>query len=379
MAAPDRASSGGLVGWQVATLRGVPVIISRSWLMVAVVIVLLFGPRLEAQLPTLGVLAYLVAGLYAVLLLLSVLVHEAAHALVGQRVGYRVQRIVANLWGGHTAYDHGNEQSPGASALVAVVGPLANGAMAGLGWVLLPAAPNQVIELLLIAFTWSNAFVGIFNLLPGLPLDGGFLVEAVVWRLTGSRSRGTIVAGWAGRAAAVILVGWFAVLPLLQGTRPPLVTVVGVLFIAMFMWLGATSSIRSAQGAARISGVRLEQITIPVRVVDDRAPLSQVPDGVAVVASPERGLWGLIDAQASESVPDGERRDVATSAVAVAQPQGWVVDVIDPYGDILPVISALRDLRAEQVIVTYAQGTQIAGLVRAQDMLDALSRANRRS
>ena len=86
-------------GLKIATLRGVPVYIGRSWPIIALVIVALFGPQVARLHPEWGAGAYLLAAAYAVLLLVSVLAHEAAHAVVGQACGYRVNRIVADLWG----------------------------------------------------------------------------------------------------------------------------------------------------------------------------------------------------------------------------------------------------------------------------------------
>lgn len=92
-------------GLKIATLRGVPVYIGRTWPLIASVIVALFGPQVHRLHPEWGLGGYLLALAYAVLLLVSVLFHEAAHALAGQACGYRVNRIVADLWGGHTTYD----------------------------------------------------------------------------------------------------------------------------------------------------------------------------------------------------------------------------------------------------------------------------------
>lgn len=352
--------------------------IGPSWPVVAIVIVLLFGPRLEAQLPTLGVRAYVVAALYALLLLLSVLVHEAAHALVGQQQGYRVQRIVADLWGGHTAYDQG-DSTPGASALVAVVGPLANGVLALGGWALLQfMAPGGVPELLVIAFTWSNGFVALFNLLPGLPLDGGFLVEALVWRMSGSRSTGSVVAGWCGRVAAVLVVVWAIALPLVLGLSPTLVTVAGGVFLATFMWFGATSAIRSGRGRAVISRVRLADLMATVAILPDSTPVADLPPGGVVVHNAARGAWGLIDPDALAAVPSESRATVPARAVAAAQPPGWVVRVEDAGGDVLPVVAAVQESGPPVVLVLAERPARTAGVVRTDDLRDALSQAERR-
>src|SRR3954467_13484818 len=91
-------------GLKVATLGGVPVYIGRTWPVIAIITFVTFGPSISRSRPDLGIRAYLVAAAVSVLLLLSVLAHEAAHAVVAPRFGYRVNRVVAVLSGGHPAY-----------------------------------------------------------------------------------------------------------------------------------------------------------------------------------------------------------------------------------------------------------------------------------
>src|SRR5436190_10119728 len=204
-------------GWRLGTIHGIPVYIGRSWPIIAAVVILTFAPSVPT--PTGesgGVFGYAVAVAYAVLLLLSVLAHEAGHALVARRFGFRVDRVVADLWGGHTVYDSSTSR-PGTSAAISVSGPIANLALAALGYAAQAVSPNGVLGLLLGALWLTNAFVGVFNLLPGLPLDGGYLVHAVVWKVTGDRNRALIVAGWLGRIVTVAVVLWFVGRPLLLG------------------------------------------------------------------------------------------------------------------------------------------------------------------
>src|SRR5665647_1121550 len=140
MSASTQASTSPAPGWRLATIGGVPVYIGSSWPIIAVLIVATFGPQIADRRPYLGPGAYAVAAAYAVLLLISVLAHEAAHAVVATRSGYRVNRVVADLWGGHTASDSSSAR-PGASALVAIAGPAANGLLALIGWLAMSAVP----------------------------------------------------------------------------------------------------------------------------------------------------------------------------------------------------------------------------------------------
>ncbi|GGK75376.1 site-2 protease family protein [Ornithinimicrobium pekingense] len=303
-----------------------PVYIGRSWFLVAAVIVLVFGPTVEA-IVGLGLLSYVVALLFALLLLLSVLAHEAAHALVAQRVGFRVSRVVADFWGGHTAHDAAGA-TPARSAAVAVVGPLANGVLALLGWWLMGVLDGGVPLLLAFAFTWANAFVAIFNLVPGLPLDGGFLLEALAWRITGDRSTATWVAGWAGRAVAVLVVLWGLSPLVLDGQRVSITRFAWVFIIALFLWQGAGQAVRAGRHGRTAARLRLGDVARPVAVVAPQTPLAEVPWEQAQlwVVQPDGGEpEALVHPATMASVPDADRARVPASAVALRMPEGWAV------------------------------------------------------
>lgn len=242
-------------GIPLGRLAGVPVYLAPSWFAIAAVVVLLFGPQVRGSLGSGALEGYLVAAAYSVLLLVSVLVHEFAHALTARALGLPVEQVVANLWGGHTQFTD-EAPTPGRSALVAVVGPLSNAALAGLGALALAAVPSHgVTRLLLVALVFSNAFVAAFNLAPGLPLDGGRVVESLVWAVTGRRWAGTLTAGWCGRVVAVAVLAWAVLLPLSQGRPPSTFTLVWGAMIALLLWQGATSAV--AVGRLRRAAARL--------------------------------------------------------------------------------------------------------------------------
>ena len=331
-------------GWRIGSVSGVPVYLGRSWALIAVVMVALFGPSVQQTLPELGGLAYLVAGSYALLLLVSVLAHEAAHALVAQRAGYRVHRIVADFWGGHTAHD-GAGGTPGGSAAVAVVGPLANAALAVLGWGLLQVLDGGVPLLLALAFTWANAVVAVFNLVPALPLDGGFLLEALVWRLTGDRHRGTLVAGWAGRGVVVLGVLWALSPLLLQGERPGLFRVLWVLLLAGFIWQGASAAVGAGRRGMAAARVQVGQVARRVGVVRPDVLLSELAwdqGGLWLTEDARGGVDGIVHPASVRRVPQEAWASTPVSAVAVRLPDGWAVpmDRRAPFEDVLAVMGS---------------------------------------
>jgi Zn-dependent protease len=320
------ATSGGH-GWRIGTLSGVPVYLGRSWVLVAVLVAALFGPTVARVLPQLGPGAYVVALAFAVLLLVSVLVHEAAHALVAQRVGFRVSRVVADFWGGHTAHD-GTGGTPGRSAAVAVVGPLSNGLLALLGWGLTGLVDGGILWLLAYAFTAANAFVAVFNLVPGLPLDGGFLLESLVWKLSGSRHLGTLVAGWFGRLVVVLLVIWVFVPVLLGGERLSLTRAFWVVLIGLFLWQGASAAIRAGRQGLIVSRRRVGDVARPVGVVGLDASAGSVDwdaQALWVVVDDAGDAVGLVDPVTLRGLTAQDRSTAGVSALTVRLPAGWAV------------------------------------------------------
>jgi Zn-dependent protease len=362
-AAPTRSP-----GWRIGHLAGTPVYIGRSWFLVAGVIIVLFGPVVQRTLPELGGWAYLVAGAFAILLLVSVLVHEAAHALVGQLSGYSVNRVVADFWGGHTAYDS-RDSTAGRSALVAIAGPMANAALAGLGWLWLQQADSGINFLLAAGFTYANAFVAAFNMLPGLPMDGGYLVDSLVWKVTGSRGTGMMVAGWSGRLMVVALAWWLIGRPLLAGRDPSLTSILWLVLLGGFLWLGASEAIKVGRARMRLEAVRVSEYLTTVVTVPAHAPLTQLPPpaGQLVLGTDSAGHpVGILDPSALSTVPRDVWDSTQIGSVLQHLPDSWVVEGT-PQDDLTDVVIAMQTAHLPMIAVRGADG-QVHGVVRASDL-----------
>jgi Zn-dependent protease len=392
-------------GWRLGAIHGIPVYLGRSWPVIAIIVVLTFGPSVPT--PTGesgGVFGYAVAVAYAVLLLVSVLAHEAGHALVARRFGFRVDRVVADLWGGHTVYDS-TASRPGTSAAISVSGPVANLALAAVGYAVQSLAPEGVVGLLLGALTLTNAFVGVFNLLPGLPLDGGYLVHALVWKVTGDRNRAQIVAGWLGRIVTVVVVLWLVGRPLLLGHPPSLFTIVWCGLIGAFLWVGATSAIRTGQSRRVIERVPLARVLRPALVVGVTEPVASVlaradggPSGgriegpprdsilrpampggfvapVVVVVGRSGEVLGIADLDAARAIDPDRQGQVPVEAVTGRQPDGWVV-VTARDGDVSGLVSAVaaRGSSAPSTLLAVTPVGEVLGTVTLADLSAAFSR-----
>ena len=309
---------------RLGTIAGAPVRLSWSWLLIAAVITLAFGPQIQRALPAIGGGAYAVALGYAVLLALSVLVHEAAHALTGRAFGQRTEEIALTLWGGHTQF-----RSPSArpldTVLTAMAGPAANLVLAGLAHLAARAVPGPSVPALLLEVTvWANLLLAAFNALPGTPLDGGRMVESAVWAATGSRARGVEAAGWAGRVVAVGVLAAVLGPPTLAGRAPDLFVVLLVAWVALTLWRGADDAVRHGRWSRRLETLRLEQVEAPAIALPEHLSVAEAlaqADGGrrAVVAVDGAGRpRGVLDLAAAAGLTPERRTTTALAAVAVA-------------------------------------------------------------
>jgi Zn-dependent protease len=359
-------------GVRIARVGGVPVYLAPSWFVIALVIVVLVGPPMAQARPDLGVLAYAYGLVQAVMLLVSVLAHEGAHAAVARAFGMPVVRIVANLWGGHTSME-AVRSSPGRMALVAIAGPAANALFAGLAFAVAPAVhgdiPGRVVEGLVII----NASLAVLNILPGMPLDGGQVVECLVWKATGDRNRGAVVAGWCGRVLTVLLVLWFAVKPLLEGGSLGYDTI-WVVLIATVLWSGATASIRRGQALARVGRIRLADVLRPASAVSATMTAEEamhLGGREVVVMDADGRLAAYVDVAHLAAVPAQVRSQTPLSAVASRQHERWVIDA-DPDGDVLEALTAMQRFGIPRGAVVH--DGRLLGVVHVGDIGEALSR-----
>jgi len=352
----------------------VPIYLAPSWLLVALVVVVSFEPAVARASDVDRPATFVVAGAFAILLLLSVLVHELAHAGAALSLGMPVKEIVATLWGGHTQFED-DAPTPGRSAAVAVVGPLSNGVLAVLGALALRGIDSGVGRLLAVALLATNAFVALFNLAPGLPLDGGRVVEALVWSVTGRRSRGSVVAGWCGRVVAVAVVLWALVWPFAQGRSPSLFTAVWSIVIASMLWQGASGAIAVGRLRAEAEGLELRRFVLPaVGSPADSSSWQQLAlAGSAHVVALDGG-----GAPVGVLTPEDRARLAAAGQPPAGTPLSAVMTVLDPVVT-LPsaasgsqVLSALSSRPAYVYVVLGARG-EVVGLARGQQLADAVT------
>ena len=379
-------------GLVIGRFVGAPIVVRPGWLLATVLLAVVSAPVARAYLPWLSPAgAYLVGGAFGLLLLASVLVHELAHAWTARRRGIAVHQIVLTLVGGHT--EMGGATTPGTSALVAVAGPLANVVLAALGWLgmqltsyivvgyigheLTPATfgGNPAAYAAFAVLASSNAAVAVLNLLPGLPLDGGRLLEAAVWRVSGRRRTGTLVAARSGRVIAVVAALAAVVVPYLGGGRPDLVTVVWGALLGALLWTGAGPFLRSAAHEQAVAGLALLRLAVAAPTLPAAATIADLDateSSTAVLVDDDGAPVGYVEPAAAAAVPPEHRSTTSLRTVAVRLPPGVSVDggLTGPDA----VLAVAEGARVSPMLVVLDPGGSVYGLLRYLDVVTALRR-----
>ncbi|MFA7296726.1 MAG: site-2 protease family protein, partial [Dehalococcoidia bacterium] len=169
-------------GFRIATVRGIEVRVHWSWLAIFLVLSwTLADTGFGGEYPTWPLASRWVLGLVTMLLFfLSVLAHELAHSLMAQHYGMRVPSITLFAFGGVSSIA-GEMQTAGQEFRVAVVGPLTSWAVAIVCGALWLVVPDSAARTVLGYLGSTNLILGLFNLLPGFPLDGGRVLRSIVW------------------------------------------------------------------------------------------------------------------------------------------------------------------------------------------------------
>ncbi|WP_375141680.1 site-2 protease family protein [Streptomyces sp.] len=366
---------------------GVPVYVAPSWFLVAALITWVFGGQLERVLPELGAARYLVSLFFAVAFYASVLVHELAHTVAALRFKLPVRRIQLQFFGGVSEIEK-EAETPGREFVLAFVGPLLSLVLAGVFYAALQTVdPGTVPGVLLAGLMISNLIVAAFNLLPGLPLDGGRMLRAVVWKLTGKPMTGTIAAAWVGRALAVcVLIG----LPLLTQSgalgsdavdNVGMDTVLDALLaaiLAAIIWTGAGNSLRMARLREHLPELRARTLTRRAVPVESDTPLSEAlrranaaGARALVVVDADGQPLSLVREAAIVGVPEHRRPWVAVSGLAQELTEGMRVSA-ELSGEEL--LDALRATPATEYLVVEETG-EIYGVLSAADVERAFVKA----
>jgi Zn-dependent protease len=365
--------------FKVGTIAGSDVLVSSSWFLVAGLIAIVMAPRVEEVSPGLGPGKYVAGLAFAIVLYLSVLLHEASHAVVAGRFGFPVSSITLHFLGGMTAIE-GEARRPREEFWIAVVGPITS-ILVGAGAVALWfVTPDGLLRMAVEGLAGANLLVGVLNLIPGLPLDGGRVLKSAVWGLSGNMHRGTIVAGWGGRVTAVAVLGWPILQMQLTGTPPALLDFALAFIVAAFLWSGSTAAMASARLRRSLPRLVARDLARRTLAVPDDLPLAeavrraqQAEAGSIVTVTGSGHPVGVVNEAALLATPEERRPWVAVSTVARTLADGLSLPATITGEDLILAIS--RTPAAEYLLVE--EDGSIFGVLSTADVDRAFRAATR--
>lgn len=365
-------STGEIGGLLLFRLRGVPVLLSPSWWVGSVVITLLYAQFVGRFLPGASALASVgLAVTFAVLLGASVLAHELGHCLVAMKLGIPVRRVRLFLLGGLSEVAR-TPRRPGQEGWVAAAGPAVSAVIAGAFWigVLLVPGPGAV-HLVVLECAAANSAVAVFNVLPGLPLDGGRMLRAGVWAITGKRRFGTRAAVVGGIAVAIALIAW-ALSGLVAGTFYQWLQLAVCVLTAWFVVVGASGELAAEQQNTWPAGMKLAEVVRPVLQLPAESPVADAlyaaaGRGVVLVRADGMAV-GLLDEIAAQQLTNYSPMSPAQDAAQPIRPDTVLFD--SETGE--DIIDRVRETGAWQFLVVNDDGRP-AGVLRREDLKAALA------
>jgi len=356
----------------VARIRGIPIGVHYTWGIAVVMITWsLAAGYFPSSYPGWGRTTYWVVGAAAALLLfISVLLHELCHSMVAQARGLTVKSITLFIFGGVSNIGRESED-PQDEFLIAVVGPLSSLVLAGLFWLGGRAIPNDTSPLGAMLFYLStvNLMLALFNILPGFPLDGGRVLRAILWGATGSMIRGTTIASVVGQVLAFAFMGYGIWQFFIEGE--PL-TGIWIGFIGWFLNSAAEATRRQTAVQEGFRGVPVSSVmtpdppyvppSLPVRDLVNEYLLRRGLRALPVVT--DGRIVGLVSLSDVKHLPE-ERWDGNTVGAIMTRPP---LRTIEPDASVTSALEMLVAQDVNQLLVLDKDGTLLGMLSRGDVM-----------
>jgi Zn-dependent protease/predicted transcriptional regulator len=353
-------------------IAGIRIVIDPTWLFVFVLVVIsLAGSYVPEVAPHLShAAAWLVGVVAALCLFASVLLHELSHALLARRAGIKVPRIRLFLFGGISEMA-AEPHEPRAELRIAAAGPITSLALGSACLLLIrtvmgaePTGPHILLQYV----ASTNLLLGLFNLMPGLPLDGGRMLRAWLWSRHGNLMRATRTAGRAGVAIGYLFIALGLVSLVLQG----FLSGIWFLFIGAFLARAAASSYQAAMLRDMLSGVRVRQLmTRDVVTVEDHISLEELVHDHFLLrphsSYPAMNVGRLVGMIAIGQVRQVPRDQWVRTPVRQVMTSVERCPPVRPEDECLPILE--RMIRDDLSPLPVEQEGRLVGILSRRDML----------
>ncbi|MGM0366839.1 MAG: site-2 protease family protein [Actinomycetota bacterium] len=352
---------------------GIEVRLDYSWFIIFALFAYLFGfyyfPNL---LP--GESALVIAAVTIITVLLffsSVLVHELSHSLVARKRGIPIKKISLFIFGG-MAHMEKEAQDPGSELVMAVAGPLASFVLAavfGILWFF--SRGVTVVEEPLRYLAMINVVLGVFNLLPGFPLDGGRVLRSIVWKVTDNLRRATYIAMISGRVIGFMLVG-LGILFIFMGN---FMGGIWFAFIGWFLQSSAYNSYRQTLFEIASKGIKVKDIMKEdVVAVPKDITLNQIIDNYfmkyrygrfpVVEGKRNQKFIGIVSLHDVKSFSSEERDEITVGEIVKTVTDD---EIIEPDMEVSDAIKRMSQNDLGHLVIM--SGDRIRGLVTKSDVL----------
>ena len=355
---------------RLGSIRGIEIGVHYNWLLIFFLVAwsLAMGYFPQSY-PGWTSLVYWTTGVIAsILLFVSVLLHELAHSFVAQARGLPVRSITLFIFGGVSNIVR-EAENPKTEFAMAVVGPLSSLVIAGVFYGLFLVVPNKLNPLaaLLSYLALINAFLAVFNLIPGFPLDGGRVLRSIIWGATGNLVKATNIAATVGR-----LFGWGLIgVGLFQILRGNFLGGLWIAFIGWFLSNAADSSRQETTVQEYLKDFKVKDVMTPnPQTISPGATVLEVVQGIfsqyhrrAVPVARDGKLVGIVTLTNIRGLPQEKWTITPVEAIMTKAP----LQCVSPEDDLARAMAMIAEQDVNQVLVCTDSG--LVGIISRADII----------
>lgn len=369
-------------GWRIGSLFGIPLLIDPSWFIILTFVTLSNAVRWQARYPDWGTsVAWGTGFAMALLLFVSVLLHELGHSLVAKLQGIQVQSITLFFFGGIAAITQ-EPKTPGKAFQVAIAGPAVSFVLFILLGLLTLLLPNNEMPLSILFRDLAaiNLVLTLFNMIPGLPLDGGQVLKAIVWKLTGSQIKGIRAAAKVGRFLGSIAIAW-GLADVFGVTRAlgilPIFGFWGML-IGWFVMQNASAYDRITELQEAMLKVKADDaMTREFRVVDASMSLRKFADDYLISESHAPVYYAASNGRYRGVINTGDLQRIERSEWE----QKTLLEIVHPLTDVptvqesTPIVEVIQLLEKQSLpsVTVLSPAEAVSGVIDRGDIVKAIA------
>lgn len=362
---------------RIGNLFGIPFFINPSWFFVLGLVTWSYGSNLT-QFPELtGIMPWVLGLVAALLLFTSVIAHELGHSFVAMAQGIPVKSITLFIFGGLATLEKESE-TPLQAFSVAIAGPLVSVLLFGVFSFIAATVPLSLpLKAIISLVAYINLILAIFNMIPGLPLDGGNVLKSIVWKITGNPNKGIIFAGRVGQ-----VIGWLAIgLGLLSILGISQIGSIWTLFIGAFLLRNAGFAAQSATVQDKLSQYTAQDAVIPDSpIADSHLSVREFVNNYVIgkerwkkflIVNEEQHLIGEIAIADLKQIPTSQWNEIYLSEL---------IQPVDQANIILATTSLLEIAREFETknpreLVVVGESGEVFGLLEKSSIINLMAKA----